>query len=79
MDNYLFSWLFDIKTSIEEIESYFPNGKIFQFYQEDLKTKRAVERNIEIAKEMLLEGEPMEKIIKFTKLTKEEIERLKLW
>jgi hypothetical protein len=26
----------------------------------------------------LLEGEPMEKIIKFTKLTKEEIERLKL-
>ena len=31
-----------------------------------------------IAKEMLLEGEPMEKIIKFTKLTKEEIERLKL-
>ena len=42
------------------------------------KAEGKVERNIEIAKEMLLEGEPMEKIIKFTKLTKEEIERLKL-
>lgn len=58
MDNYLFSWLFDIKTSIEEIESYFPNGKIFQFYQDDLKTKRAVERNIEII------GEAMSRILK---------------
>ncbi len=58
MDNYLFSWLFDIKTSIEEIDSYFPNGKIFQFYQEDLKTKRAVERNIEII------GEAMSRILK---------------
>jgi uncharacterized protein with HEPN domain len=58
MDNYLFSWLYDIKTSIEEIESYFPNGKFFQFYQEDLKTKRAVERNIEII------GEAMSRILK---------------
>lgn len=58
MDNYLFSWLFDIKASIEEIESYFPNGKIFQFYQEDLKTKRAVERNIEII------GEAMSRVLK---------------
>jgi uncharacterized protein with HEPN domain len=58
MDNYLFSWLFDIKTSIEEIESYFPNGKVFQFYQEDLKTKRAIERNIEII------GEEMSRILK---------------
>jgi uncharacterized protein with HEPN domain len=58
MDNYLFSWLFDIKASIEEIESYFPNGKIFQLYQEDLKTKRAVERNIEII------GEAMSRVLK---------------
>lgn len=41
MDSYIFAYLFDIKTSIEEIESYFPNGKVFQFYHEDLKTKRA--------------------------------------
>lgn len=58
MDNYIFAWIFDIKTSIEEIESYFPNGKVFQYYHEDLKTKRAVERNIEII------GEAMSRILK---------------
>lgn len=58
MDDYIYAWLFDIKTSIEEIESYFPNGKVFQQYQDDLKTKRAVERNIEII------GESMSRILK---------------
>jgi uncharacterized protein with HEPN domain len=53
MDDYIYAWLFDIKTSIEEIESYFPNGKVFQQYQDDLKTKRAVERNIEIIGEAM--------------------------
>ena len=58
MDNYIYAWLFDIKTSIEEIESYFPAGKVFQTYQEDLKTRRAVERNMEII------GEAMSRILK---------------
>ena len=58
MDDYIYAWLFDIKTSIEEIESYFPNGKVFQQCQDDLKTKRAVERNIEII------GEAMSRILK---------------
>lgn len=58
MDDYVYAWLFDIKTSIDEIESYFPNGKVFQYYHEDLKTKRAVERNIEII------GEAMSRIMK---------------
>lgn len=58
MDDYIYAWLFDIKTSIDEIESYFPNGKVFQYYHEDLKTKRAVERNIEII------GEAMSRIMK---------------
>ena len=58
MDDYIYAWLFDIKTSIEEIESYFPNGTVFQQYQGDLKTKRAVERNIEII------GEAMSRILK---------------
>jgi uncharacterized protein with HEPN domain len=65
MDDYIYAWLFDIKTSIEEIESYFPNGKVFQQYQGDLKTKRAVERNIEIigeAKSRILKIEPKIKI-----------------
>jgi len=33
-------------------------------------------RNIELAKEMLLDKEPIEKIVKYTKLSKEEIIRL---
>ena len=35
------------------------------------------EERIEIAKEMLVDGEPMEKIVKYSKLTVEEIEELK--
>lgn len=58
MDDYIYAWLYDIKTSIEEIESYFPKGKFFQLYHEDIKTKRAVERNIEII------GEAMSRILK---------------
>ena len=46
--------------------------------EEKGEARGKAEEKLEIAKEMLLEGEPMEKIIKFTKLTKEEIERLKL-
>ena len=49
MDNDLRAWLFDINSAIEEIDSYFPEGKMkFDDYKNDLKTKRAVERNLEI-------------------------------
>ncbi|HLN96579.1 MAG TPA: HepT-like ribonuclease domain-containing protein [Flavobacterium sp.] len=58
MDDYINSWLFDIKTSIEEIDSFFPDGKVFEAYRSDLKTRRAVERNIEII------GEAMTLILK---------------
>lgn len=58
MDEYIYAWLYDIKTSIEEIESYFPSGKVFLHYREDIKTKRAVERNIEII------GEAVSRILK---------------
>jgi len=34
-------------------------------------------RNIEIAKQMLADGEPIEKIMKYTSLSKVEIEKLK--
>ena len=39
--------------------------------------KGAKEKQIEIAKEMLREGEPIEKIMKFTHLSEEEIKNLK--
>ncbi|MFZ4796266.1 MAG: DUF86 domain-containing protein [Bacteroidia bacterium] len=59
MDNNIKIWLFDILNSINEIESYFVNTpRTFEVYRNDLKTKRAVERNIEII------GEAMSRIMK---------------
>jgi len=59
MDNNIKAWLFDILSSINEIESFFVDTpKMFEIYQNDLKTKRAVERNIEII------GEAMSRILK---------------
>jgi len=49
MDNTVKAWLFDILNAIEEIDGFFADiPKDFNRYQQDLKTKRAVERNIEI-------------------------------
>lgn len=59
MDNSIKTWLYDILNSINEIESYFVDTpKIFEIYQNDLRTKRAIERNIEII------GEAMSRILK---------------
>jgi uncharacterized protein with HEPN domain len=59
MDNNIKTWLYDILSSINEIESYYADTpKIFDIYQNDLRTKRAVERNIEII------GEAMNRILK---------------
>lgn len=59
MDNSIKTWLYDILNSINEIESYFvETPKRFEIYQNDLKTKRAIERNIEII------GEAMNRILK---------------
>ena len=51
-------WLSDILNAIEEINSFLPSERIFADFQEDLKTKRAVERNIGII------GEAMNRILK---------------
>ncbi len=59
MQNNIKTWLFDILSAINEIESYYTDTpKLFELYQNDLKTKRAVERNIEII------GEAMSRILK---------------
>lgn len=59
------TWLYDILNAINEIESFFIDvPKEFLNYQNDLKTKRAVERNIEII------GEAMSRVLK----QKEDIE-----
>ncbi len=54
MDNDIKAWLYDILNAIMEIESFFDDcSKEFAKYQNDLRTKRAVERNIEIIGEAL--------------------------
>jgi uncharacterized protein with HEPN domain len=54
MDSEIKTWLFDVFQSITEIESYFKDSpKIFDEYSKDIKTKRAVERNIEIIGEAI--------------------------
>ena len=58
MDNDIKTWLYDILNAINEIDSFFYNQpKNFKNYQADIKTKRAVERNIEII------GEAMNRIL----------------
>lgn len=52
------AWCFDILNAIREIDSFFVDNKNFFIYQKDIRTKRAVERNIEII------GEAMNRILK---------------
>ena len=59
MDNDIKAWLYDILNAITEIEGFFNDStKEFATYQNDLRTKRAVERNIEII------GEALSRILK---------------
>lgn len=59
MDNEIKTWLYDVLNAIVEIETFFMDRpKDFISYQSDLRTKRAVERNIEII------GEAMNRILK---------------
>ena len=44
MDRNVKTWLYDVLSSINEIESYFVTSpRSFELFQNDLKTKRAVE------------------------------------
>jgi uncharacterized protein with HEPN domain len=53
------SWLYDILNAIVEIETFFNDTpREFEKFQKDIKTKRAIERNIEII------GEAMSRILK---------------
>lgn len=51
-------WLEDIEKSIDDIYSFLPESRNFLEFQADLKTRRAVERSIEII------GEAMSRILK---------------
>jgi uncharacterized protein with HEPN domain len=51
-------WLMDMDRAITEIFHFLPEKKVFSEFQRDLKTKRAVERNIGII------GEALNRILK---------------
>jgi uncharacterized protein with HEPN domain len=54
MDNEIKTWLYDILNAIMEIDSFFIDiPKEFSTYKNDLRTRRAIERNIEIIGESL--------------------------
>ena len=43
-------WLYDVLNAIMEIESFFlDQPKTFEIYKTDIRTKRAIERNVEIS------------------------------
>ena len=58
MDDEIKTWLTDIKQAIDEIKGFLSDKKDFFQFQKDLKTKRAIERNIEII------GEAFSRILK---------------
>ena len=53
MDLEVKKWLKDIELAISEINSFLPEKKIFIEFQNDVKSRKAVERNIEIIGEAL--------------------------
>jgi uncharacterized protein with HEPN domain len=60
MEGQIKTWLYDILTAIEEIEGFFGEDrpKRFADYRADVRTRRAVERNVAIM------GEAMNRILK---------------
>ncbi len=58
MDTNIKTWLIDMQQSIEEIFEFLGETRDFYAYQKDLKTKKAVERNLEII------GEAVNRILK---------------
>lgn len=71
MDNRIYAWLEDIERSILEIFDFLPEKKDFHDYQKDLKTKKAIERNIEII------GEAVNRILNHKEGSKIDIKNAK--
>lgn len=58
MDINIKIWLLDIQQSVNEIFEFLGERRDFSSYQKDIKTKKAVERNLEII------GEAVSRILK---------------
>lgn len=64
------------KFTPEQVRSYEDSLKYYRDLKNSLDTAKE-ESKIDVVKEMIVAGEPIEKIIKYTGLTPEQIERLK--
>ncbi len=58
MKNEINAWLEDISRSIDEIYDFLPSDTDYHNFEKDLKTRKAIERNIEII------GEALNRILK---------------
>jgi uncharacterized protein with HEPN domain len=58
MEDEVKTWLLDIKQAITEIDAFLPDKKNFFDLKKDIKTKRAIERNVEII------GEAANRVVK---------------
>lgn len=58
MDKNIELWLHDMLSAVDEIFAFLPEPRNYLEFEQDLKTRRAVERNIEII------GEAMSRILK---------------
>ncbi|MEH6406277.1 MAG: HepT-like ribonuclease domain-containing protein [Leeuwenhoekiella sp.] len=58
MENEIKTWLEDINQAIDEIVSFLPENRSYEEFLNDLKGKRAIERNLEII------GEAVSRILK---------------
>jgi len=58
------AWLEDIKRSIDEIYDFLPDETTYTEFDKDIKTRKAVERNIEII------GEALNRILKVDPIIK---------
>lgn len=63
-------WLEDIKQAIDEIESFLPERRDFLEFKKDLKTRKAIERNIGIIGEAVNRILNVNPDIKITKARK---------
>ena len=71
-DEYYKGWL-----SLEEDNAYMDKLEAREFGKEEGRQEGKKQASLSIAKNMLLSNEPIDKITKFTGLSKEEIEKLK--
>lgn len=61
MDKYVYTYLFDILNSINEIDEYITDNRTYEQYCNSKILQRAIERNLEII------GEAMNRILKVDK------------